>query len=93
MSPLRVVGLSILYFLLSSGLFVYNTVRVLAVAQPDELIWYLSECPPDRLIAIFFAWIVRNPIIILSFFGVSIQALILGFLTDRGIQVLRRRLS
>jgi len=92
MSPLRVVGFSVLYFLLFSGLFAYDTVRVLAVAQPDELIWYLGECPPERLTAIFFAWIIRNPILILSFLGMSIQALVLGFLTDWGIQTLRRHM-
>jgi len=92
MRPLRVIGFSVLYFLLFSGFFAYNTVRVLAVAQPDELIWYLSECPSERLIAILFAWIIRNPIMILSFLGMSIQALILGFLTDWGIQTLRRHM-
>jgi len=92
MRPLRVVGFSVLYFPLFSSLFAYNTVRVLAAAQPDELIWCLSECPPERLIAIFFAWIIRNPIMILSFLGMSIQALVLGFLTGWGMQTLRRHM-
>jgi hypothetical protein len=92
MNPLRVVGLSAIYLLLFSTLLVYHTVRTLAVAQPDELIWYLSEFPPERLIAAFFMWVISNPVIALVFLQMGIQALILGFVTDWGIQVLRRRI-
>ena len=92
MSLLRVVGFSALYFLLFSSVCAYQTVRVLAIAQPDELIWYLSECPPERLIAIFFMWVVRSPVIVLTVLQLGVQALVLGALTDWGIQTLRRHI-
>ena len=93
MSPPKIVGFSALYFLFFSGLFAYHAIRTLAFAQPDELTWYLSECPLGRLIAIFFIWIIQSPVMILRFLQMGIQALLLGFLTDWGIQFLRRHVQ
>jgi hypothetical protein len=86
----RVLCFSIFYLALSVGYFTYLAVRMLATVEPDTLIWYFSEYSLDRLIVMLLLWITNSPMTTLGLVGMLIASFILGFLTEFGIQYLRR---
>jgi hypothetical protein len=89
--PIRVLGFSVVFFLLYTVYFVYFEIRTLAMSQPNELIWYL-QLPLESMIPMILKWVSRNPLLILTFLQIVIQALVLGLLTELAWNFLRRHL-
>jgi len=86
MRPLRVALFSIAYFTLFVSYMAFLMLRTLASAEPDALIWYLTEYSLGQLITLFLATIGRSPMMILSFLSMLGLALLFGFLTEIVIQ-------
>jgi len=82
MRPLRVALFSIAYFTLFVSYIAFLMLRTLASAEPDALIWYLTEYSLGQLITLFLATIGRSPMMILSFLYMLSLALLFGFLTE-----------
>jgi len=82
MRPLRVALFSIAYFTLLVSYMAFLMLRTLASAEPDALIWYLTEYSLGQLIALFLVNIGRSPMMILSFLSMLGLALLFGFLTE-----------
>lgn len=89
MRTIRVLGFSVIYFLLFTGYFIYLTIQTLAIVQPDELVWYLQH-PYESLVSMIIKW-GRNPSMILTFLQMMVHSLLLGFITEWGYRFLRRR--
>jgi len=86
MRPLRVALFSIAFFTFFVSYIAFLMLRTLASAEPDALIWYLTEYSPSQLIALFLATIGRSPMMILSFLSMLGLALLFGFVTETVIQ-------
>ena len=85
----RVLGFSVLYFLLFTGYFLFLTIQTLAAVQPHELIWYLQH-PLESLASMIIKW-GRNPLMVMTFLRMMFGALILGFMTEWGYGLFRKR--
>jgi len=86
MRPLRVALFSIAFFTFFVSYIAFLMLRTLASAEPDALIWYLTEYSPSQLMALFLATIGRSPMMILSFLSMLGLALLFGFVTETVIQ-------
>jgi hypothetical protein len=84
---IRVLGFATVYFSIYVALFVYSTITHM---DPYDLT-YLLQNPWIAPYAIL-GWLIRNLVLILTFFTLMLYSFIYGFITDWVLRTLKKRI-